>query len=121
MLNETDLKESRETLHVIAHLKEGASTKLSFLEILGIFEFILLSIKAIMFTKDGKPKTKIQLLLSFPAIIGFIRDLVRRINKETREKRATRIEKAISGIKPGEQITARDNIKRDGKLWNTSK
>lgn len=111
MLEERDYIESRETLHIIEHVKEGAVSKLSLIEILSIFEFVLISIKAIMFTKEGKPKSKLQIALSLPAIIRFIRDLVRRINKETREKRVRRIEK---GITPGDQIKARENILKRG-------
>lgn len=81
MLDTSDYLKSKQTLRIIHHVKDGDTpNRLSFVKILEILDFILTNINLIMFTRDGKPKSKIQLVGSFFQIIFFLRDLCRMIN-----------------------------------------
>lgn len=82
MLNETDYTESKKTLGVIKHVidQDNAPHRLSFVKILEIIDFILTGVNRLLFTKEGKPKSKLQLILSLFEIVMFLRDVVRLIN-----------------------------------------
>ena len=91
MLTEQDYQTADKSLHIIRHVTDDKATaKLNFIEILEIIEFVTLAIKTIMFTKDGKPKNKWQLILSIPAIIKFAKAFIARLGKETNTQPASR-------------------------------
>lgn len=60
--------------------KHGEVGKLSLTDIIVILDFVVSGIQAIMFTKDGKMKSVLQLVWSLPAIIGFLKSVVNMIN-----------------------------------------
>lgn len=112
MLNSEDLSEINTTLNVIEHVKDAANpallktpplykTNLSLLELLNIVSFILLSAKDIFYTKEGKPRNFISLVGNVGKIITFVRDLVRMINRDTREKKAGKKQLKDGGITSG--------------------
>ncbi len=85
MLNTEDFKDIRRSQAIIEHLKDGSPNRMNLTKIIQIFEFILTSAAAIMFTKQGKPKNTIQLVGSIFQIVGFVRDLVRMITGEAKK------------------------------------
>jgi hypothetical protein len=91
MLKESDFTESKKTLNIIAHVKDSDSTphRLSFVKILEIIDFILTGANRLLFTKDGKPKSKLQLIMSLFDIIMFLRDVIRLINGNLQYKPKT--------------------------------
>ncbi len=97
MLNNNDWREIAASKLIIDHLNDGEPNRLNFQKILNIFEFILTSAATIMFTKNGTPKTKLQLIGSIFSIIGFVRDLVRMINGEVKTTEPRRIDRRIAG------------------------
>ena len=101
MLTTGDYQNNLYTLKTIEHLKDDMDKKLPLSKILLIIEFIVMMANKIFFTKDGKPKNKLQLVLSIPAIISFVKELLGMINKNVDKKSnskigaSTKIDKAI--------------------------
>jgi hypothetical protein len=91
MVTAEDFKESKATLKIIAHVKDAdnAPHRLSFVKILEIIDFILTGANRLLFTKDGKPKSKLQLIMSLFDIIMFLRDVIRMINGNLQYKPKT--------------------------------
>ncbi len=85
MLTELDYHESTATRKIIAHVSDAESSNTSLTNILAIIDFILIGVKQIFFTDMGKPKSKLQLVLSLPAIIKFISEVVHRINHDVKK------------------------------------
>lgn len=85
MLTELDYHESTATRKIIAHVSDAESSNTSLTNILAIIDFILIGVKAIFFTEMGKPKSKLQIALSLPAIIRFISEVVKRINHDVKK------------------------------------
>jgi hypothetical protein len=111
MLTQTDFKEINTTRGVIEHVKTGeVANRIPFETILALLDFILLGIKAIFFDKMGKPKSKLQLILSLPAIISFVREVIVRISgdvkKPNRVKALSNEAKVAKAIEVGVSKTA---------------
>jgi hypothetical protein len=88
MLTAEDLKEIDITLHTIKHIKDDADkSKLSVLDYLDIAAFILLEAKGIFYTASGRPKNFIELVGSVGKIVAFVRQLVRMVNRDARQKK----------------------------------
>lgn len=100
MLTTTDYHETNASIHLInsVNAEEAAASKLNFSEILLLLTFILEEIKRIMFTREGKPKSKLQIVLSIPAIIRLFKEVVRRINGDVQKKKTNR----VKGLSKGE-------------------
>lgn len=77
-MREEDLKDIDQAADIIAAARRGSLKGVSFIGVLEILQFFLDGVRTIMF-KNGKPKTKLQIILSIPAIIRFIRTIVRMI------------------------------------------
>lgn len=113
MLTELDYHESTATRKIIAHVSDAESSNTSLTTILAIIDFILIGVNTIFFTDMGKPKSKLQLIMSIPAIIKFISEVVRRINKDVKkpsvrvkalsneQKAVEAVDKAVKSIKSG--------------------
>jgi hypothetical protein len=102
MLTENDFKETTKTLNILSKvIDEDSPRRFSFLDLLKLIEFATTTIAVIMFTKDGKPKSKLQLILSIPAIIRFAKDFLSRLNHQSDgktkgdKKVAEQIEKSV--------------------------
>lgn len=110
MLQNKDYKDIDRTLSVIAETKD--TTRIPFATILAILDFILIGIKTIFFDKMGKPKNKLQLILSLPAILRFVAEVVKMIStgvKPTnRVKGITNEAKVDEAIKSAVKRTKRD-------------
>lgn len=99
MLTELDYHESTATRKIIAHVSDAESSNTSLTNILAIIDFILIGVKAIFFTEMGKPKSKLQIALSIPAIIRFISEVVKRINKDVKKPSVR-----VKGISTGANV-----------------
>ncbi len=89
MLTKEDYFNLIHSQNVIKHVTDDdtANRRLSFTEILLLLEFILVNVKEIMFNKDGKPKSKIQLIGSIGKVIVFLIELTRRVTKDVKTKK----------------------------------
>ena len=82
MLTNSHFEQIRTTRGVIAHVTDEGSTRIPLNTILAILDFILLGLKEIFFDKMGKPKSKLQLILSIPSIIKFAVEVINRVTKD---------------------------------------
>lgn len=60
--------------------KHGEEGRLSITDLLVILDFIVAGIQAILFTKDGKFKSLLQLIWTIPTIISFLKKVIDMIN-----------------------------------------
>jgi len=112
MLTDKDWKEIHNTKAIIAHAKDDLARG-GFLRTLEILEFILTEAAKVMFRKDGKPKTTIELIGSIFQVIGFIKSVIRMINGATiKEKPVNRI--------PGNTVKAIDDAVERSRRVNKS-
>ena len=94
MLLKSDYEKNILTLRTIEHIKDDMNlTKGGFplLKIMLILEFIVTMANKIFFKNDGEPKNKFQLILSIPAIVSFVKELLGMINKNVDRKPNARI------------------------------
>ena len=102
LLTESHFNDIKTTRGVIAHVTDADSARIPLNSILAVLDFILLGIKTIFFDKMGKPKSKLQLILSLPAIIKFVAEVINRINtdlkKPNRVKGISNEQKAVDAI-----------------------
>jgi len=100
MLTNKDFKDINRTIGTISNVSDTQRIPLS--TILAIIDFILIGIREIFFDKMGKPKSKMQLVFSLPAIIKFVAEVVKRItgnvNAPKRVKAISNEQKAVEAI-----------------------
>lgn len=113
MLTQTDFNELNSTRNVIEHVKTGeVANRIPFETILALLDFILLGIKAIFFDKMGKPKSKLQLILSLPSIISFVREVIVRISGDVKKPNRVRAlsneQKVTKAIEDGVKRSKKD-------------
>lgn len=97
-----DIKDIKAARLSILRAKDGELRRLAFNDVLTILDFVVAGIHAIMFTSNGKFKSALQLILSIPQIITFLKEVIDMINgkdKPKSEKEAVRqaIKKATDG------------------------
>lgn len=81
MLSQSDALDIHQSLNVIRHIQDDESPRrVGLIQILEVLAFILTGAKELLIRKDGKPKTKTQILLSIIPIIAFICEVIKRIN-----------------------------------------
>ena len=94
-----DIQATRKT---IEHINEGEATRIPLSTAIAIIDFILVGIKSIFFDKTGNPKGKWQLILSLPAIIKFIVEVIGMITAKIKRKPTASIPaKTIKAISDG--------------------
>jgi len=114
MLTEQDHSETKTSIDVLAHLKTGEPGWI--VKVLDLIEFTASTMLVLMFTKDGKPKTKMQLLLSIPGIIRFAKEFMRRLNGERGKMSQAQLDqKAADSV--DKSIAANKQINAAKKRW----
>lgn len=105
MLTETDFNNLKSSRAIIEHVTDGEPKRITFEQILAILDFILLGIKSNFFTDMGKPKNKLQLILSIPTILRFVLEVIKRIhgdmNKPNRVKGLSAEAKVAKAVEDG--------------------
>ena len=121
MLTNSHFEQIRTTRGVIAHVTDEGSTRIPLNTILAILDFILLGLKEIFFDKMGKPKSKLQLILSIPAIIKFAVEVINRVTKDihrpARVKGISNEQKVVDAI---DKATRRVSLKEGGIVCGPS-
>lgn len=91
-LTTADYLKTKKSLQAIRmEQDEIRMTEGGFQWLLKVIAFVSEEILIIMFDKNGKPKSKFQLVLSIPAIIRFAKKLLELINERKETKAVNRI------------------------------